>query len=233
MLGINKPIVIISSSTDPLQCLEEKYWDSLFAIEKLIQSGFRVLLMTRNPRLLLSKNYSSVVDNPNLFIDVSIPSSRENVLGSIFYSGLTPELSETYEAIDRLSRMGKKIRIKIEPVIPSFNGVIGQSKDDFEQIVKNGIDVGVRTFISKTLRLNHDIDGRFYRDMLPLYLSKGILEGSGNNKVYRLFDELRRNLLIPLKEVCDDYHVDFCSCIDSDAVNQSVSCEIDYSSQSV
>ncbi|MFA6228018.1 MAG: hypothetical protein WC668_02425 [Patescibacteria group bacterium] len=176
-LGLDKFLVMLSSSTDPFQPIEKEYKDSLFALEHLLANGFSVKIMTRNPIILLDKEYIALTKNPRLFIDVSIPSLHENNTDSIFYSPSVPLVLDTIEAIKKLTKLGKDIRVKIEPVVPTVNGVVGQSEKELYDLIDLLKKAGVKMVIAKTMRLNEDFPPFLYKKLIDYYTKNGYEQG--------------------------------------------------------
>lgn len=220
-LGFDRFWVVVSSSTDPFQPIEKELKEAHFAIGHLLANGFKVLIMTRNPGNLLEEDYIGMTKNPNLFIDVSIPSMHENDQGSIFY-GYVPSLSDTIGAIKRLINFGKDVRIKIEPVIPTTDQIRGQTDEENYCLIKLLKQTGVKTVIAKTLRLNNSIPPELYEGLFSYYTTNGTTQGI--NLV--LSPEIRKKLLHPIFQACQENAIQFCSCVETDIFpkDQTVKC---------
>ncbi len=216
-LELEQLLVIVSPSTDPFQPIERQQRDSLFALERLLENGFNVLVMSRNPQMLLEKEYSNVTRNPKLYIDVSIPSLQENNSSSVFYCAISQPINETFDAIKNLSMMGKYVRVKVEPVIPTINGIQGQTEKELSEIIRLSKETGVKKIISKTLRLNDDVP-QYVRERLTDYYRAN---GHSEITTMALSEELRRKLLFPVFEACKKYEIPFCACVDSDVFYES------------
>ena len=221
MLGLDKLVVMVSSSTDPFQPIERMYKESHFALEQLLLNGFPVLIMTRNPQMLLEEDYSEITNNPRLSVDVSIPSLKQNEQGSIYYSPVAAPLDETFDVMMELSNIGKYVRTKIEPVIPSINGALGQSREELYEIVRLSKEHGVKGVIAKTMRLNEDVRQGVRERLIDYYQGHGVNEGS----TLALSLELKRLLIQPVLDACEKYGIPFCPCVDSDSII-GVSCRL-------
>lgn len=200
--------VIMSPSTDPLQPLELKEQLTLFALRELLAADFQVIVMTRNPSLLLEKQYLEMTLNERLFVDVSIPSITEGDPRSIFVSG-APSVNERLIAIGRLSDLGKYVRVKIDPIVPSLKGLVsGQTEQDLWELVGLLKEAGCRMVVAKTLRMNDDVPANLC-SLLEYYKANGIQEGIN----WVLPPKIRRGLLRPLVEACRHHGVLFCPCV--------------------
>ncbi len=214
-LGLENLVVMVSSSTDPFQPIEAKFRDSHFALQQLLENGFPVLVMTRNPQTLLNEDYAGITRHPKLSVDVSIPSLEENNMDSIYYSPIAAPIEETFAAIRKLADFGKFVRIKIEPVIPSVNGIQGQSKEELDKIVRKSKENGARMIISKTMRLNCSVPKNIYERLIDYYREHGINDGT----TLALPANLRGELIKPVLDACAKYSIPFCPCVDSDSID--------------
>jgi len=166
--------------------------------------------MTRNPAMLLEKDYLKFTKNPKLFIDVTIASLHENDPKSVFY-GLVPSMSETIKAIKELTKIGKTVRIKIEPIVPSVNGIQGQTKEELWELIRTLKEAGAKMIISKTMRLNEEVPPFMYKKLIGYYKKNGYREGI--NLI--LSKQIRKKLLTPVFEACKHYKILFCSCVET------------------
>jgi DNA repair photolyase len=184
--------------------------------------------MTRNPQMLLEDEYARIIRNPKLYIDVSITSLHENDPNSIFYSATTPPLNETYASIKKLSEIGKYIRIKIEPIVPTTDEIKGQTKEELDEIVRLSKEAGAKKIISKTMRLNKDMPNFMQDKLMGYYLKNGVEEGYGDIMNHTLSYEIKRRLLTPVYEACAKYDIPFCACVDADVfAGKTVSCSFE------
>lgn len=218
--GLEGLLTIVSSSTDPFQPIEKEQRDTLFALDALLSNGFPVLVMTRNPQMLMEQEYKEVVSNSKLFVDVSIPSLQENNPRSIFYSSVAAPLDETYEAVGQLAGLGKYVRVKIEPIIPTLKEVEGQNEEEIQEIVRRAKVAGVKKIISKTMRLNDSVPRVLYSKLIDYYRMNGVEE----RNTLALKPELKRQLLKPVYDACQKYKIPFCACVDSDVFQNTVGC---------
>ncbi|MFA6888038.1 MAG: radical SAM protein [Candidatus Woesearchaeota archaeon] len=227
-LGLEDVFVIVSSSTDPFQPIEREKRDSLFALDSLLSNGFPVLVMTRNPQILLEKEYRKVIENPRLYVDVSVPSTHENDPDSVFYSAIAPSLDGIFGAIRELSDTGIYVRVKVEPIVPTTNMIHGQTEEEIKEVIRRSKDAGVKTIISKTMRLNEHVPRGLYDALIVYYQSNGERESYGNTTNLVLRSELRRQLLQPVYEASREYAIPFCACVDADVFSErTVSCRFE------
>lgn len=215
-LGLNSYLVEVSASTDPFQFIEKEEGETLFAVTKLLDNGFRVLLVTKNPGMLLDKAYQGILNSKNVFLDVTLTSLKEGSNEGYFLNNNGPSAIEKLEAIREIIKRGGSVRVKIEPVVPTYGNIVGQTAKDLEELLAVLNDAGVKTVIAKTLRLNADMPQSVIESLLPFYKENGELVA--NN--YFLSSKIRRKMLDPIYEKCDELGIRFSPCYDYDAFNQ-------------
>ncbi len=76
---------------------------------------------------------------------------------------------EKIKAIKKLTKLGKDVRVKVDPIIPSINGIKGQTKEELWQLVKLLKEAEVKMIISKTMRLNKDLPPLIYKKLINYY----------------------------------------------------------------
>jgi DNA repair photolyase len=210
--GVNHLAVEVSSSTDPFQEIEKTQKDALFAIKELLKAGFKVIIVTKNPKILLQKEYIHLLDDKNVFLDITITSLEKlNIQGTVIKSEeLTTK--EKIDAISKIIERGKLVRVKVEPIIPSFSGVRGQSSKEIEKLIEDLSVAGVKLVIAKTLRLNAGLPESSLQALLSFFKENGNLIGEN----YVLNDSLRQKLLEPVIKNCQKNNISFCPCCDDD-----------------
>lgn len=219
--GIKPYVVEVSPSTDPFQPIEKKRGDSLFALNELLGAGFPVIVVTKNPGMLLDKDYIHIAKNSRLAIDVTIASLYEGNPDSIFI-GNFPSAEQKFKAIEQLTKINKNIRVKIDPIIPRTDSVIGQSDEELWELVRILSELGVKLIISKTMRLNLGVLDQLYDKLIDFYKKHGTMEGVN----WCLSKPFQKKLLSPIFEACKHYKLPFCSCCDIGIFpqNDTISC---------
>lgn len=195
-LGLPKYPVYLSSSCEPLHpFLEKRYGNTLYALKALKEEGFPVVISTKNPTQLLKEEYLEALDRKSTVIHVSVP-----FLDNRFEPNASLPIGRIWAA-SRLVKEGLTVYIRVEPVIPSYGAVAGQSKMELKTIVKEARKAGVYDIISKCLLLPIGVSKvypSFYRELKPYYLRHGYSDGT-----YCMLDySTRIKLLMPLYEAC-------------------------------
>ena len=222
--GATSQVIELSASTDPFQEIELVEKESLFAIRELLSGGFKVLIITKNPKLLLDPEYSDLLSNDQISIDVSIASLREGTQdGSIFnYNG--PSGENKLETVAEIIKKGKEVRVRIDPVVPVVKGGHGQTSEELTSLVKLLSEIGVHLIISKTMRLSKDMPEYIIKLFLDYYKENGSLIGNH----YALSPRVRKEMLLPIYQACEQYGVKFCPCFDFDVFDKekTYSCHV-------
>lgn len=208
-LGLGNLLVSVSNSCDPFQPLERVYKHTLYAIKRLIENGFRLILLTKNPAQLLEKQYLSALDPKNAIIEVTIP-FLDNVG---FFEPCAPSSQERIDAVCNLVNAGFIVSARIDPVIPRFGEVLGQSSDEIAALVEKLSQVGVKHVVAKCLRLT-GVTARanpvFYHALVPFYKANGYWAGN----CYVIRDEVKKELLSPVYQACERYGLKLSTCTD-------------------
>jgi len=196
--------ISISNSCDPLQPLEERVGDTLFALNKLSESGFPLLLITKNPKLLLVKGYMEALSKGPSKIQVSIPFIKTPLEGG------APPSEERFLSIKELVKEGLDVSIRIDPVIP---GQIGQDVQELKELIFRAKEAGVKKIYAKVLRLMTGfkrIRPKFYETLLPFYKKEGVWCGT----YYVLKDHIKEELLLPIWESAQEAEMELFTCTD-------------------
>lgn len=202
-LNIPKFTVYISPSCEPLSHdLEEKYGNTLYALKMLKEYGFTsIVILTKNPSLLLKQDYLDTLHKKNVQIEVSIPFIDGR------FEGFAPSPRSRMNAVASLIKEGFTVNLRVEPIIPSFGSIVGQSKIEFESLVCESRKSGVRKIISRCLILPIGVCKTFpsfYKELKQYYEQYGYRSGT-----YYVLDRLvRLKLIKPLYDACRNYGVE-------------------------
>lgn len=195
-LSLPKYPVYLSSSCEPLHpFLESRYGNTLYVLKSLKEEGFPVVILTKNPTQLLKEEYLEALDKKSTTIHISVP-----FLDNRFEPNASLPVGRIWAA-SRLVREGLTVYIRVEPVIPSYGAIAGQSKMELETIVREAKKAGVYDIVSKCLLLSIGVGKvypSFYKELKPYYLRHGYSDGT----YYMLDYTTRVKLLTPLYKVC-------------------------------
>lgn len=195
-LRLPKYPVYLSSSCEPLNPqLERIFGNTLYALRLLGKEGFPVVIVTKNPCLLLRIEYLEALDKKASIIQVSVP-----FMNNRFEPETSLPIGRIWAA-SKLVREGFKVVLRVEPLIPSYGWVSGQSELELEVIVSEARKAGVKDIFSKCLLLPIGVNKlypEFYRELKPYYVRHGY-----KNKTYYVLNyRVRVKLLMALYAVC-------------------------------
>jgi len=211
--------VSISNSCDPLQPLEEEYKHTLLTIELLVKHGFKIIILTKNPTKLLENEYLKVMDKNRTLIEVTIP-----FLNSKFFEPNAPPTEERIEGSSELIKLGFRVAVRVDPIIPRYGNIPGQSTDEIESLIKKLSDAGIRLVIGKCLRLVGAIvkaSPELFYGLRPYYSSKGAWTGN----CYELHDVVKNELHMPVYNACLRHNMLYSTCLDRVNLPGSVMCD--------
>ncbi|MEM0056952.1 MAG: DUF1848 family protein [Candidatus Geothermarchaeota archaeon] len=218
-MGLNELPVNISNSCDPFQPLENKYKHSLFAMKLLIENNFHLIVLTKNPSKLLKHEYLNALDPKKAFIEVTITK-----LNSWIFEPRAPSSLERIKAIADLIKLGFTVCVRIDPIIPCFKGVPGQTPSEINALIEKLYNVGVKVVIGKCLRLTSAIAAKypdFYYSLKPYYVANGVWI----NNYYDLKDEIKRQLHAPIYRACSEYNMLYFTCLDKVSFPTAAACD--------
>jgi len=202
-LNPSKCTMYISPSCEPLSLeLEKRYGNTLYVLKTIREYSFiDVVILTKNPSLLLEPEYLEALNRKNMRVEASIP-----FLDSRF-EGYAPSPSNRMEAVSSLTKEGFRVYLRVEPVTPSFGGIVGQSKVELELLIGEAKKAGVCRVISRCLILPIGVCKTFptfYKELKPYYQQYGYRSGT----YYILDRHVRLKLIKPLYDACRIYGVE-------------------------
>jgi len=205
--GLPKYPVYVSSNCEPLQPLEDKYKHTLYALRKLSEKEFPIIIMTKIPHRLLEQEYLNAMNSARTIIQVTVP-----FLDSRF-EPFAPSPNERIHAIQCLTSSGFKVVARIDPIIPVYGPIEGQSKDEIDSLMSQLHKAGVRLVTSKCLRLVPGIKKMYphLHDQLKPYYQRN----RSRKSPYELNPTLKQKLLTPVYEACQKYGMNMATCLDS------------------
>jgi len=217
--GLPKYPVYVSSNCEPLQPLEDKYKNTLYALRKLRANNFPILIMTKNPSKLLEPEYSEVLDKSRTVIQVTIP-----FLNSRF-EPYAPSPNERIHAIDCLTTSGFQVVARIDPIMPVYGAIEGQSVNEIDSLVNQLHRVGGNLIASKCLRLVPGIKKMYphlYDQLKPYYQINRSSESP-----WELNPESKQKLLTPVYKACEKRGITMATCVDGRHVSFPTSLRCD------
>jgi len=218
-LGLNKLPVGISNSCEPFQPLEDKYKHALFAIKLLTDNDFHLIIITKNPSKLTEPEYLDAMDPKRTFIEVTIP-----FLDSRFFEPYAPPTMERIKSITALNELDYTVAVRVDPIVPSYGSIPGQSPSEVETLIDQLHKAGVRFIIAKCLRLvgaTTKAYPEFYHALRPYYQ----LNGKWTKNCYELKNEVKQELHKPVYQACVKRGILYSTCMDEVRLPGSAMCD--------
>lgn len=207
--GFPRYPVYVSSNCEAFEPgLEERYGDTLYALKILGDAHFPVVIMTKNPSMLLQTEYLEAIDKSRTVVQVTIP-----FLDSRFEPYAQAPQSRL-KALGELIGRGFTGLVRLDPLVPSSGMVRGQSEEEINRIIEQATSVGVKQHASKCLRLTVGIKKlypEFHDQLKPYYQIHGYRESP---PVWVLKPEIKQKLLAPVYEACKRNGTALFTCMD-------------------
>jgi DNA repair photolyase len=207
--GYPKYPVYLSSNCDAFESgLEERYGDALCSLKVLRDANFPILIMTKNPSMLLKPDYSDAINNSRTVIQTTVPFVDSR------FEPYAPAPQLRLRAVAELVERGFKAVVRLDPLVPSSGHVEGQSEEEINRLVEQARNTGVRHIVSKCLRLSIGIKKLypdFYDQLKPYYRVHGQRE---SRSVWVLRQDVKEKLLTLVYEACKRTDVALFTCMD-------------------
>ena len=203
--GLPKYPVYLSSSCEPFQPLEDRYRHSFYTLCKLVENEFPIIVMTKNPKKLLENMYLKVIEQANIVIEVTVPFLDGR------FEPFSPLPANRIRAIRELSKIGFKVVARLDPLIPNYGGVNGQSKEEIETIISMLADAEVCHIVSKCLRLVAGI-AKLYPDFY--HRLKGYYAHKRSDDPFELKAEAKTKQVDIVRRACQKQGIRLFTCLD-------------------
>jgi len=203
--------VYVSSNCEPFQPLEEKHRFTLFTLKELAKNGFPLIVMTKNPKQLLSSDYLETLDKNQTVIQITIPFLDTR------FEPYAPEPNRRIKEMEKLAKHDLNVVVRIDPIIPTYGNIIGQTQKEIDSLIDQIFKAGIRLIGSKCLRLVAGIKKlypKFYDELRPFYKANRLKESP-----WELNPELKKQLLTKVYTACNIYGLRMATCIDGRHVN--------------
>ena len=210
-------IISISNSSDPYVPIDKEYEDTRKCLQLLRDYDFRILLITKSDLVLRDID---ILQELNSAVTPTITTLKKEI-----YSRLepnAPEPEKRLNAIKELDKAGIPTGLRLDPVFPQLNDM------EIEEIVKKASEAGVKHIVTSTFKPRYDGWRRFEkafpetaRNLKPLYFK----QGEKISNAWYLPREIRKNLMLKVKEECSKYGIPFATCREGFGINTSKSCD--------
>lgn len=196
----------IGATADPFPMIELKEHITYDCLKIFDKYDYPVQISTKNPEIFLE--YAHEFVNSNIALNVSCSFCDDDIARQIEVGAISP--SRRFAAIKKLSAMGFKITVRIQPFILPYSEKVAER---FISLLK---DCGVWAFQTEGLKLRvvmPDKEKVVYRkigevfgfDILDEFKKKGVIEGG--DRVYN--DEDKRRMLNLYNDLSIKYGIKF------------------------
>ncbi|MEM0162154.1 MAG: radical SAM protein [Thermoproteota archaeon] len=203
-LDKNKPISIANSS-DPYTPEEARSLLMREVLPIFIKNGFKLLIITKSD--LVTRDID-ILSKGKVCVSITITTLNEQIARRL-EPNAPPPISRL-KTLEALNKAGIPTIVRLDPLIPGINDDLNSIKAVLEATHK----VGVKQVTTSTYKVKPD---NFKRVLLAFPELEGYLNGIYsrgeriNMSTYAPKD-LRRELMLKVKEVADDLSIDFATC---------------------
>lgn len=198
--------VKIGATADPFPLVEVKEHITYDCLKIFDKYDYPVQISTKNPEIFL--DYANEFVNSNIALNVSCSFCDDDIARQIEVGAISP--TRRLEAIKKLSQMGYKVTLRIQPFILPYSEQVA------ERFIKTLKDYGVWAFQTEGLKLRvvmpekerimyQRIGDVFGFDIIDDFKRNGIIEGG--DRVYN--DETKRKILQLYNELSIKYGIKF------------------------
>jgi DNA repair photolyase len=177
--------IVISSSTDAWQHVEETTKNTQLALNMLLESGYKgkISILTKSPLIL--RDIDLLKQFKRLLIGITITSlDRDNITKALNHN--TPLQSERLNTLEQLYKNGFNVYVFMAPLLPHLL----YNLEIIEELLQKIKNIGVNTLF---------VDGLKYSYNIKTQVMKEILRISISNKNYKLYNNFNPDLRMTLK----------------------------------
>ncbi|MEM2111852.1 MAG: radical SAM protein [Candidatus Bathyarchaeia archaeon] len=197
--------VMICSSTDPYQPLEEEYLITRKCIEVLARYNFPLMIFTKSHLVVRDLD---VLTQTNALVEMTVTTINTEKQKKI--EPRAPTLTKRLAALQKLSNEGVKTVARIDPVIP----MLTDDEKELTTLVESLARTGVKHVTAATLRpvvgffpRLKKVDPELHAKLRPLYMKGKLILG------YRyLPEDHRKSIIAKVRRLTKDVGLTFGSC---------------------
>ena len=159
------------------------------------------------------------MDEDRVFIQVTIP-----FLDFTFFEPNAPPTEERIKCVGELIDFGYNVAVRIDPIIPRYGIIPGQSCEEVEALVERFSKRALKNVIAKCLRLvaitAKNWPELFY-GLRPFYQ----LYGSWTGNCYELNENVKQQLHTPIYNACLKHGILYSTCLDKVNFSNATRCD--------
>jgi len=202
-------VVEMAASSDPFQHLELRYNYTGQLARMLLERGFKVLFTTKAPNVLLNYRDLLVKHRESIAVAVTVTTLDERISARLEPGAPPPGVR--LKAIGELSKLGIKVTLRLDPVIPMVN----DDPKAIEALVREAARLGVVQVTSSTYKVKPDNFARMTRGfpelaqaLREMYYAEG--ERVGGYRYLRR--SVRLEILKRVREAAEGEGLGFATC---------------------
>ncbi|MBO3800371.1 MAG: radical SAM protein [Candidatus Brockarchaeota archaeon] len=203
-LDKNKPISIANSS-DPYTPMEAKNMLMREVLPVFIKKGFKLLIVTKSNLVVRD---ADILSKGRVCVSITITTLEEKIAKRLEPNAPPPIMR--LKALETLSKMGVPTAIRLDPIIPGVNDATASIRALLEAACK----AGVKQVTTSTYKAKPDSLSRLVKTFPELdeYIRSLYSKGERIGRSTYLPRELRRELILKVREVAQELSMDFATC---------------------
>jgi len=234
-LGVPPAPLHMSNSTDMFQQrLETQNRHALLSLQQIAKHRDQftsIVLLTKNPRILCSDPYLSLISSNEMrSFTVQVTCAYWKDDARLFYEPNAPSIHDRLEGIKILVKNGIDVELRIDPLFPSsrineetrlhkplsnYSLPEAQSRNDITNLVHFAKKSGVKSVIAKPLKVPVSKKAQRCKDWFSLIFRDAHRDKkrSARGGSWRLSDDYQKALVSTVADFCADEGVHFKHCI--------------------
>jgi len=197
--------VMLSDCTDPYQPMEENCKITRRCVEVLAEYDFPLLIVTKSD--LVTRDIEIFRRVPTV-VSITVTTLRKDVANLIEPNASPP--SRRLSALERVANEGIPTTVRIDPIIPTLTS----EKENYEEIVSNAAEIGVRQITASTLKPIRGFFSSLKKANSEVYeeICKAYDDGEWISGYKYLKREKRFTMLKEVKAIAIEYGLKFAAC---------------------
>jgi DNA repair photolyase len=233
--GIPAVPLHMSNSTDPLQeALELHHRHTLLTLQMIAEYRelfTSVVLLTKNPKILIDERYLSIITDPGtrpFTVQITCAFWRDEIRS--FYEPNAPTVSDRLKTLKFLASKGVDVELRIDPLFPSsrieestrkhkafpYYGIPeAQTKEDIISLIRYAKNEGAKAIIAKPLKVPISKRAQQCKNWFGIIYQ----DANAPNKrrvrggSWRLPDNYQKMLFSTVSDACEDEGIKIKHCL--------------------
>ncbi len=194
-------LISISNSSDPYPPIEKELTITRRAIDILLNSGMRILIVTKSNIVTRDSDLLS----SNSAVSISVTSLRDSFQKK--FEPRAPNPEKRISALKQLNDVGIPVILRLDPILPFIN------ENEIERIIDRCSFVD--HVVSSTLKLRYDSFNRLKRilaEKSEIYRDLYFTKGEKIQSSFYLPRKIRERILLRVKAKCEELGLSYAFC---------------------